>query len=200
MSAFLFMIILCTRAPHISTLLRCQGTKIEKSRTGSTLISDFCAFPSIRALLCGAFVAQLIKRKIKGMKGSAVYNRRYPFIFRLLRGNPSIENNFTSTKKRNLYRGWLCRPLIVFYVTVFPSARARHSVSLGRVERFVTARAFTLSVPSLHSVPLGRGAVAPLKVRSSKSAILDGGYLHLPISPSSLLFMSCTPFASNITR
>ncbi len=31
------------------------------------------------------------------MKGSAVYNRRYPFIFRLLRGNPSIENNFTST-------------------------------------------------------------------------------------------------------
>ena len=32
------------------------------------------------------------------MKGSAVYNRRYPFIFRLLRGNPSIENNLISTK------------------------------------------------------------------------------------------------------
>ena len=43
---------------------------------------------------------------------------------------------------------------------------------LGRVARFITARAFTLSVPSLHSVPLGRGAVAPLKVTLGKSAIL----------------------------
>ena len=85
-------------------------------------------------------------------------------------------------EQRSLYRGWLCRPLIVFYVTVFPSARARHSVPLGRVAHFITARAFTLSVPSLHSVPLGRGAVAPLKVRSSKSAILDGEYLHFFIS------------------
>ena len=75
-------------------------------------------------------------------------------------------------EKRYLYRGWLCRPLIVFCVTVFPSARARHSVPLGRVARFVTARAFTLSVPSCRKSALGRGAVAPLKVTLGKSAIL----------------------------
>ena len=125
------------------------------------------------------------------MKGSAVYNRRYPSFFRLLRGNPSIENNLISTKKRNLYRGWLCRPLIVFCVTVFPSARARHSVSLGRVAHFVTARAFTLSVPSCRKSALGRGAVAPLKVRSPKSAVFGGGYLHFFISLQRLLSLKC---------
>ena len=45
-------------------------------------------------------------------------------------------------------------------------------MSLGRVEFFIMARAFTLSVPSLHSVPLGREAVASLKVTLGKSAIL----------------------------
>ena len=59
------------------------------------------------------------------MKGSAVYNRRYPFIFRLVRGNPSIENNFISTKKRNLYRGWLCRPLIVNVIYTAGGSAAR---------------------------------------------------------------------------
>ena len=75
-------------------------------------------------------------------------------------------------EKRYLYRGWLCRPLIVFYVTVFPSARARHSVPLGRVARFITARAFTLSVPSCRKSALGREAAASLKVTLGKSAIL----------------------------
>ena len=75
-------------------------------------------------------------------------------------------------EKRYLYRGWLCRPLIVFCVTVFPSARARHSVPLGRVARFTTARAFTLSVPSCRKSALGREAVASLKVTLAKSAVL----------------------------
>ena len=43
------------RAPRISTLLRCQVTHFEKSRTPSTLIPKMSAFPSIRALLRGAF-------------------------------------------------------------------------------------------------------------------------------------------------
>ena len=30
------------------------------------------------------------------MKGSAVYNRRYPFIFRLLRGNPAIRKQVSA--------------------------------------------------------------------------------------------------------
>ena len=38
------------------------------------------------------------------MKGSAVYNRRYPFIFRLPRGNPSIENNITLRKALSIPR------------------------------------------------------------------------------------------------
>ena len=103
-------------------------------------------------------------------------------------------------EKRYLYRGWLCRPLIVFCVTVFPSARARHSVPLGRVARFITARAFTLSVPSLHSVPLGRGAVAPLKVRSPKSAVFGGGYFHFFISLQRLLSLKCKLISSYLRR
>ena len=59
--------------------------------------------------------------KEKKDKGIYAYRVRYLFLFHLLRGNPSIENNITSTKKRSLYRGWLCHPLIVFCVTVFPS-------------------------------------------------------------------------------
>ena len=88
------------------------------------------------------------------MKGSAVYNRRYPFIFRLLRGNPSIENNFISTKKRNLYRGWLCRPLIVFCVTVFPSFCG----TLGQGSELAVSRKNS-PFPSHRSTPFRSGAV-----------------------------------------
>ena len=54
----------------------------------------------------------------------------------------------------------------------FPSARARHFVSLGRVAHIITVRAFTFSVPSCRKSALGRGAVAPLKDTPHKSAIL----------------------------
>ena len=71
-----------------------------------------------------------------------------------------------------LYRRELRPRLTIFRVTVFPSARARHFVSLGRVACFITARAFTLSVPSCRKSALGREAVASLKVTLGKSAIL----------------------------
>ena len=71
-----------------------------------------------------------------------------------------------------LYRRELRPRLTIFCVTVFPSARARHSVPLGRVARFITARAFTLSVPSRRKSALGREAVASLKDTLAKSAIL----------------------------
>ena len=35
------------------------------------------------------------------MKGSAVYNRRYPFIFRLLRGNPAIRKQDFAVNSNN---------------------------------------------------------------------------------------------------
>ena len=71
-----------------------------------------------------------------------------------------------------LYRRELRPRLTIFRVTVFPSARARHFVSLGRVACFITARAFTLSVPSCRKSALGRDAVASLKVTLAKSAVL----------------------------
>ena len=92
-----------------------QLIKVVKSRIGSTLISDFCTFPSIRALLCGAFKAQLIKRKIKWMKGSAVFNHRYPSIFRFGRinakGNRLIAASF--------------HPLSNVCVLIIPPARGK---------------------------------------------------------------------------